>query len=103
MAERSPFPNDLETLVGPKSGWETTWQELLNSGILTLPDASSTQCNKVGLDGTGYVVEINENKTYRTYMYHDPELAKCDESGQMVTIGKIIADEFNLKEFDVSK
>ena len=99
MSERPPFPNSQETLVAPRSGWETAWQRLRDAGILTLPDAATLQCDPGGVDGTSYVVEINVNKTYRTYRYHDPNYAKCDEAKQMARIGEIIADEFGLEEF----
>lgn len=78
------------------------WRELTDSGLLTLPDAASIQCDPRGKDGTSYVVEINMNRTYRTYMYRDPQYANCNEAKQMLRIGKIITDELGLKEFDLN-
>ena len=101
MAERPPFPQIKKILDVPKSGWETAWQRLVNEGILTLPDATSLQCDPGGLDGTTYIVEINMNGSYRTYMYHDPDYAKCDEAKRMTHIGRIIAEEFGLNAFRV--
>jgi hypothetical protein len=103
MAEREPFPNTQETLATPKPGWESAWQSHENAGLLTLPDLTATPCNKIGVDGTSYVVEINKDNVYRTYMYNNPEFAKCSESKQMVKIGEIIAEEFGLKEFSMSQ
>jgi hypothetical protein len=80
----------------PKSGWETFWQRLVDSRILTLPDASELNCNVNGIDGGAYVVEVNRDRTYRTYMYDSPSEAKCNEAKQMIKIGDIIFEEFNL-------
>ncbi|MCP9496800.1 MAG: hypothetical protein MSG64_20375 [Pyrinomonadaceae bacterium MAG19_C2-C3] len=99
--ERYPPDKYQETLTAPKSGWENAWQRLVEAGILTLPDASAVQCSTHVLDGMSYVVEINMNKTYRTYMYDNPNYAKCNEAKQMIEIGEIIAEEFNLEEFRI--
>ena len=80
----------------PKSGWEKMWQRLVDAGILTLPDASEIGCNTYIVDGVCYVVETNTNKTYRTYMYDNPQYAKCGEAKQMIEISEILFDEFGL-------
>lgn len=81
----------------PKSGWETCWKRLVDGGILTLPDASEIQCDALVLDGISYVVEINTNRTYRTYRYGNPQFAKCDEAEQMIKIVEIIREEFRMR------
>lgn len=101
MGERPPFPSFQQKLEMPKSGWEIMWQRLTNAGMLTLPDAAAVECDPGGKDGTSYVVEINMNKTYRTYMYHDPDYAKCNEAKQVLKIGEIIGEEFGLDEFRI--
>lgn len=101
MAESPPFPNSKETLLQPKSGWATSWQRLVDAGILRLPDASELQCRTYIKDGTSYVVEINMNRGYRTYLYDNPTHATCNEAKQMIRIGEIIADEFGLENFRV--
>lgn len=85
-----------ETLAAPKSGWEAAWGRLVSAGILTLPDATEVQCQSGTLDGIGYVVEINKNRTYRTYSYSNPQFAECNEARQIIEISEIIADEFDL-------
>jgi hypothetical protein len=99
MAERPPFPNSQIALEAPKSGWEPAWQRLVDAGIVTLPDASALGCDTRGKDGTSYVVEINMNKSYRTYSYHDPNYSKCEEAKKMVKIRELIAHEFGLTNF----
>lgn len=84
------------SLTEPKSGWEAAWERLVNAGILTLPDSSEVNCHSGVLDGIGYVVEINANKTYRTYRYGNPQFAQCNEAKKMVSIEEIIANEFRL-------
>jgi hypothetical protein len=82
----------------PKSGWDKAWGELVGAGILTLPDASAIQCRAGVVDGVGYIVEVNANRSYRTYMYDNPEYAKCGEAKQMIGIADIIEDEFGWKD-----
>lgn len=101
MAERPPFPNSQTALGTPKSGWEPVWQSLIGAGIVTLPDASALGCDTYGKDGMSYVVEINMNKTYRTYSYPDPKYLECEEAKQMKRIAEIIADEFGLLNFGI--
>jgi hypothetical protein len=91
-----PKKADRRDLRAPSSGWEVAWQRLVNAGILTLPDASELKCNVDGLDGGAFVVEINKAEGYRTYMYDVPSAAKCNEARQMMEIGDIIFEEFNL-------
>ncbi len=83
-------------LQTPKSGWETTWQKLVNAGLLSLPDAEEINCQVNGTDGTGYVVEYNANNTYRTYLYDSPNYPLCREAKQMIEIRNIIAEEFDI-------
>lgn len=45
-----------------------------------------------------YVVEINKDQKYRTYLYDNPSEAKCSEAKQMLEIARIIAEEFDLSE-----
>ena len=78
----------------PHSGWEGAWEKLVNAGMLTLPDAAEVQCRVSGLDGIGYIVEVNIDKTYRTYMYDTPQYAKCDQARQVIRIAEIIEEEF---------
>jgi len=52
-------------LYSPRSGWPKFWQSLVDHNLLTLSDPSEIDC-PLGLDGLGYVVEINQNKIYRT-------------------------------------
>lgn len=90
-------------LSSPKSGWDTTWQKLVNAGILTLPDSSKLKYEDDVIDGKSYVVETNSDSLYRTYHYTNPKYVKLKEAEQMVKIGQIIADEFNLESFSAEK
>jgi len=85
----------------PKSGWDAAWQKLFDAGILTLPDAEKINCSGNTIDGFSYVVEYKLKNTYRTYMYDNPEYAKCDEAKQMVKINRIIAEEFYKREVKI--
>jgi hypothetical protein len=110
IAESPPFPNTLAPLSSPKSGWNKAWQKLIDAGILTLPDAREVNCNAAMIDGgPSYVVESNIYMTYRTYSYANPwydkppRYKRCNESRQMILIGKIIGEEFGLEGFDLSE
>jgi hypothetical protein len=95
------FVNRNIELNAPESGWEKTWQKLVDSEILTLPDAASINCNPQATDGFSYVVELKKGNNYRTYMYENPAMDfpnKCREAGRMLEIAKIIFEDFNLKE-----
>lgn len=83
-----------KTFQTPKSGWDECWRRLVGEGILTLPDAPSINCEGGALDGISYVVETNLDNTYRTYMYDNPQFAKCKEAKQIIKIVDILADEF---------
>lgn len=81
-------------LNAPKSGWNSLWNKIEASGVLTLPDASQINCSVAQIDGMGYVVETSYQKKYRTYMYSMSSL-KCDEAKKLERIGDIITEEFD--------
>lgn len=86
--------NYEELMQTPRSGWDTAWQRLVDSGLLTLPDASQVDCNVMGRDGIAFIVETNVNRTYRTYLYDDPTYAKCDEAKRLLKLIDIVNQEF---------
>ena len=96
-ASRKSAPR--KQLAAPKSGWETAWQRLADAGVLTLPDAAAVGCGTHVKDGMSYVVEVNKDGAYRTYMYDNPDESDCREAARMVKIGEIIADEYGLQGF----
>ncbi len=83
-------------LQSPRSGWEVTWLNLVNAGLLSLPDAEEINCSVNGIDGESYVVEYNINNTYRTYLYDNPTFPVCKQAKQMIEIRNIIAEEFGI-------
>jgi hypothetical protein len=84
----------IEELNEPKSGWDSFWKQMNNRKLFELPDASEIGCDVSIIDGISYVVEINQNRTYRTYRY-ESETGKCQEEKQMDKIGEIIGLEFD--------
>ena len=100
---RLPRNEYQKKLQAPIFGWDASWQKLVAGGILTLPDASEAQCDTRMNDGMSYVVEINMNSCYRTYMYDNPNYAKCHQAKQMIRIGEIIAEEFEMEEFRITE
>ena len=82
------------TLRPPQAGWEGLWRRLSDKGLLSLPDAASIGCEGGALDGLSYVVENSFDNTYRTYMYDNPQFAKCKEAKQIIEIANLFDDEF---------
>jgi len=80
----------------PHSGWQALWQRLVSAGLLTLPDASDVNCKVLAADGLGYIVETNKDNTYRTYMYGNPQYAKCNEAKQFIRLIEILDQEFGV-------
>ena len=95
---REPTTANFIQLSGvPKSGWNTFIKEFFSLGISDLPDARSIGCEMYHLDGRRYVVEVYENKTYRTYMYSSNAGEKCAEGKMLQKIVELIAVEFENK------
>lgn len=91
------FKKYEEQMQEPQSGWDVTWQRLVEADLLAMPDASQVGCNVFGKDGAVFIVETNVNKTYRTYMYDNPAFAKCDEAKYMLKLIDTINEEFGLE------
>ncbi len=88
-------------LPEPTSGWQNVWQKLLEAGILDLPDYSELpEYNLDYIDGIFYFVEINKDGKYRTYAYSNPQVQMLKEAKQMMKIGEIISEEFDLHNFE---
>lgn len=81
-------------LKPPKSGWDAFWRRLTDAGFLSLPDAKAIDCSSGALDGVAYVVEMNLDQKYRTYMYDNPQVAECPEAKRMIAIMDVLYDEF---------
>ncbi len=85
---------EVKELQSPKSGWKSFWKNIIDKEILALPDASEIDCDVSIIDGTSYVVEINQDKNYRTYRYSEGS-EKCREAEQMEQMGELIGLEFD--------
>ena len=77
----------------PKSGWGPFWNKLTEKGLLTLRDPSEVGCEDVGIDGNGYVVEVNQDKVYRTYRMRED--GECPGTRQMEEMDDLIGEEFD--------
>lgn len=88
-----------QNLKPPKSGWKSFWKQIVDEGVLTLPDSSELKNEKLIDDGTSFVVETNADGIYRTYHYNSPDYQEWQSARQMIKISNIIADEFDLSDF----
>jgi hypothetical protein len=80
--------------ITPKNGWDKLWNRLVELDLLTLPDSSTLRGEEMILDGVGYVVEINRDGRYRTYMYGNPKHQKWPEAKKIISIIETLHDEF---------
>jgi hypothetical protein len=93
-----PFDKiQVKELNEPKSGWESFWKQMSDRKLLDLPDSDEIGCDLSTIDATNYVVELNHNRTYRTYRYKSG-IEKCEEAKLMNEIGEIIGLEFDSGE-----
>jgi len=88
---RPPYRRELSS---PVMGWEFLWSELVDSGLLTLPDASQFQG---GVDGTSYLVELKKDGFYRTYFYGNPNYQEWKEARQMLKIADLLYTRFGVE------
>jgi hypothetical protein len=96
---RGRFEDYTLGLAQPKSDWEGAWNRLVSLGVLELPDAERAGCSGRMNDGYSYVVELNVERVYRTYMYDNPDASKCADAKRMLSIAAAVADEFGLEGF----
>lgn len=90
-----PFAIDIQNTQPYQShlgiSWEAVWSRLLAEGLLTLPEGSCIKENGGGIDGIGYVVEINLNGVYRVYGYSNPQYYPAiQEPKQMMKIACLV-------------
>lgn len=86
-----------KVLAPPQSRWEGLWRRLVENGLLTLPDSSTFKDEQSVLDGVSYVVEINQDKTYRTYEYGNPRYQPWPEARAILALVDTLHQEFNLQ------
>ena len=93
LTTRPPYRRELS----PKNGWEKLWSQLVDAGLLTLPDSSQLKDAVEVIDGTSYVVEVRQGSVYRTYAYVNPYYQKWREAKQMLKMANILYKEFGIE------
>jgi hypothetical protein len=56
----------------PCASWESAWLELLELGLMDLPDSTELPGEQSVEDGVAYVIELQSQGKYRTYHYSNP-------------------------------
>lgn len=80
--------------VKPADGWQALWQKIEKLGILTLPDSSTFPSDgRYVSDGVCYVVESSDGRSYRTYMYNNPQEHNWPEGAKMISIAEALYEE----------
>jgi len=93
LTTRPPYRRKLS----PKPGWKQLWSQLVDAGLLTLPDSSQLKDEVLVCDGTSYVVEVKQGSVYRTYAYLNPHYQKWLESKQMLRIADFLYTGFGIE------
>ncbi len=97
--------SDIEKLIktnleAPKSGWENVWQSLVDNELLTFPDSVSGEI--VFEPDTGVLImESKVDGIFKTYQYAG--IKEIREIKHTAKILNIIAEEFDLEDFQASK
>ena len=86
-------------LPPPKSGWEASWQQLADAGVMTLPDGTDPP----DPDVEGFEVQVRDGGSYRSYHYLGPDYSELPAAKHMLQIGNIISNEFGLQRFKARK
>jgi hypothetical protein len=86
----------------PSSGWNTFVTNLFELKILSLPDfkviQSSSDKQRVIMDGCGIIVEIGTKRAYRVYSYETPDAyVEYWQVKNVIAIIRLIEDEFQIK------
>jgi len=84
-------------LSKPKFSWDKFWNQLVDFGILTLPDSSQLKGEKDVEDGTSYIIEIKKDGNYRTYSYLNPDYQDWQEAKQILKIANALYTEFEIE------
>lgn len=94
-----PTKASRNELQPPRSGWEVCWQQLVNAGVLTLPNGTDGP----DPDAQGYLVQVRSAASSRSYHYVAPEHSDLPAAKNMLEIGDIISNEFGLLRFRARK
>jgi hypothetical protein len=86
-------------LPSPNSGWEGLWFQVVDSGLLTLPDFSQLKDYAPVVDGTSYEVEVKKDGIYRTYAYMNPDYQEWKEAKQLLKIADILYTDFGVERY----
>lgn len=95
LASGGKFLKPLEK--SKKVNLEGLWEELAFQGFFTLPDASQLEGEVRVLDGTSYVIEIQNDQGYRTYHYGNPAYQPWPEAKKIREMVALIYKEFGIK------
>jgi len=93
FTNKPPYRRELS----PKPGWEKMWSQLVDAGLLTLPDSSQLKDEVRVEDGTSYVVEVKQGGVYRTYAYMNPDYQKWKEAKRMLRIADLLYKGYGIK------
>jgi hypothetical protein len=93
LTTRPPYRRELSL----QNGWEKLWSQLVDAGLLTLPDSSQLKDEVLVNDGTSYVVEVMQGSVYRTYAYMNPDYQKWREAKQMLRMANILYKGFGIE------
>ena len=85
----------------PKSSWENVWKKITDEHLLNLADGLENNGNDPCPDCGNYLIETKTAENYKIYVYTNPSSqSELYEARQISKISNIIAEEFQLNEFN---
>ena len=99
--QKSGVEKQIKTnLDAPKSGWKSVWQKFIDNELLTFPDSISKK-SIPDADASICIIESKVDGIFKTY--ENVGNSEIKEIRHTAKILNIIADEFNLEDFQSTK
>ena len=88
---------NYQKVVQSKSNLDDLWRNLVNEGLLEIPEGEyTTNCCT---DGSGYEAEIFYENKFKRFSFHIPEKIPIKEAKQIQNIGNVISENFETPMF----
>jgi len=99
-ASRQRSKNSADTLKVPTAtDWASVWGQLQQAGLSNIRDHSDNPTCAIVLDGVGYVVEIAQGNSYRTYLVSNPQAARTEDGDRFLALLPVLLEAFGQKSW----
>jgi hypothetical protein len=83
--------------VPPSTDWAVTWERLRQQGFTEIKDDSERRSCVRTFDGVGYVVEVAEGASYRTYFVSNPQTHRSEDGDRFLRLLPVMLEAFGKK------